>query len=602
MANEYYGAFIEEAFIKPIRSVLIVDDDYPTFDEMLDAEVSRQKGEDLDRAKGWYENPDRIKKVIAKFRSPGRPLLVDIHDGTNVTSGEEIHIAAHLHQSDLLVLDYELDRTKKNDGSLAIEILKKLTTNNHFNLVVVHTSEDLETVFRQALVALLSPLGEISGEENDKRALALLLKLDDLALEAAITNGSEEEPVLPSLKFSNSIGIDQYIYGRQLGEKLIEDALAGKGAFSGFFSACEEAILDGGKKLAKGERKVILRHLLSTEENKIRQRLNNVNLNVSWNSDGARYIACDSMFVAFTSKGDDDDLLADLLEALNAWRPQPSHLVLAKLRAEMDDRGVLAQNIVLNNKRALAHWYHRLLAADGEMRRWMISESVVRHSDQLMAGILPSVDSFASRLVKEESARDTHLEICGVHYGVDLSQDEERFKSELEHNAYVSSKSPQGWHLTTGHVFQIKSEYWVCVSPACDTVPAQISSSKTALYGDRLPFMAVKLHSIKDGKRVEDVQSNRYIFLRIGGQVKSFCYNDPVSDNSAPIWHQLLAEKKGVFGEEFTFQVLLPEKADKEVIYKPQEAKVVAQLRYEYALNFVQRLGGTMTRIGLDYV
>lgn len=30
--------------------------------------------------------------------------------------------------------------------------------------------------------------------------------------------------------------------------------------------------------------------------------------------------------------------------------------------------------------------------------------------------------------------------------------------------------------------------------------------------------------------------------------------------------------------------------------------QVVAQLRYEYALNLVQRLGGTFTRIGLDYV
>ena len=33
MPNEHYAEFISEAFIKPIRSVLIIDDDYPTLDE-----------------------------------------------------------------------------------------------------------------------------------------------------------------------------------------------------------------------------------------------------------------------------------------------------------------------------------------------------------------------------------------------------------------------------------------------------------------------------------------------------------------------------------------------------------------------------------------
>ena len=45
-----------------------------------------------------------------------------------------------------------------------------------------------------------------------------------------------------------------------------------------------------------------------------------------------------------------------------------------------------------------------------------------------------------------------------------------------------------------------------------------------------------------------------------------------------------------------------PEKGSNGMIQKPYSARVVAQLRYEYALNLVQRLGGTLTRIGLDYV
>ena len=35
MVSNHYSTFIQEAFIEPIRSVLIVDDDYPTYDEIL---------------------------------------------------------------------------------------------------------------------------------------------------------------------------------------------------------------------------------------------------------------------------------------------------------------------------------------------------------------------------------------------------------------------------------------------------------------------------------------------------------------------------------------------------------------------------------------
>ena len=121
MSSEHYAAFIEEAFVKPIRSVLIVDDDYPTFDEMLATEIEHQAKREIHKIKEWYKNPARIKKVIDSFRVPARPLLVDIHDGSNVGAGADVKVASHLHQSDLLVLDYQLDRTKKGDGTLAIK-------------------------------------------------------------------------------------------------------------------------------------------------------------------------------------------------------------------------------------------------------------------------------------------------------------------------------------------------------------------------------------------------------------------------------------------------------------------------------------------------
>jgi hypothetical protein len=38
------------------------------------------------------------------------------------------------------------------------------------------------------------------------------------------------------------------------------------------------------------------------------------------------------------------------------------------------------------------------------------------------------------------------------------------------------------------------------------------------------------------------------------------------------------------------------------LITKEYEARVVAQLRYEYAINLAQMLGANFTRIGLDFI
>jgi hypothetical protein len=119
-----------------------------------------------------------------------------------------------------------------------------------------------------------------------------------------------------------------------------------------------------------------------------------------------------------------------------------------------------------------------------------------------------------------------------------------------------------------------------------------------------LPFVAVKLHPIEQIDTIDDraARSARYIFIRVDGTLKAFCYNSPTAEDAAPSWFPLLADKKGVLGEGFTFDVLMPEIADEGVMHRPAKATIVAQLRYEYALNLVQRLGGTLTRIGLDYV
>ena len=159
MARDHYATFIEEAFIDPIRSVLIVDDDFPTYNEVLTTAKRSGTPAPRHRGKAWHNRPDRIASLISTFRKRPRPLLVDIHDGTNVPGRKAVTTATHLHQCDLLVLDYELDRSKPRDGTRAIDILRALMSNNHFNLVVIYTNEDLDFVYDAIRWGLISPSG-----------------------------------------------------------------------------------------------------------------------------------------------------------------------------------------------------------------------------------------------------------------------------------------------------------------------------------------------------------------------------------------------------------------------------------------------------------
>ncbi len=585
MANEHYAEFIAEAFISPIRSVLIVDDDYPTLDEILDQEIRNKEGDEpRPTSKRWYDNPHRIKRVIDGFRKPERPLLVDIHDGANVDAKGDAKVASHLHQSDLLVLDYELDKLKKGDGGRAIEILRGLIENDHFNLVVVHTSEDLEVVYRDIILGLLNPMDDPLTDEE-------IQTVDELIA----TRENEEEDTLQLLQAA--VSDDQYLHARLHPATYLSIMRKGQQPYSSFHDLAAAA------EWSNENKKLVLRRLLSDAERSVQARLGELPTpGLQWAKAGVKWVKSESVFIAFSKKADHDDLIADLKVALEAWNPAPSRLFMAKLRAEMDEYGVVAQSEAFERQHALAQWYARLLSSKGDERRWRIAESVARHSDQLLTTIHRRVEKFASELVEAESnaAGQEIIARCQHHFSVDLSKDLSKKKAEREHNAFVCSKAPEGWHLTTGHVFLMNDQHWICLSPACDLVPGQGEDRNEGL-GDRQPFMAVKLFSVSS-ERKHDVNTNLFVFLNLDGDVVTFRFNPPGNDAAPPVWRTLYAEKRGLLADDFSFRVSATEAGARSLISPVHSAKVVAQLRYEYALNLLQKLGVSMTRIGLDFV
>ena len=587
MVSNHYSTFIQEAFIEPIRSVLIVDDDYPTYDEILKTANGTAAPSLAHQAKDWRVRPERIADLIATFRRRPRPLLVDIHDGTNVSAKDEITTATHLHQCDLLVLDYELERDKSGDGTRAIDILRALMSNNHFNLVVIYTNEDLDVVFDAIRWGLISSF-------DDRLSDAQVAEAKNL-----IDDGEDEHQGFLR-EIVASISAAQYFHSRQNRKTYLRTMGQEQQPYTSYRARTDRVAW------SPDERKVVLRYLLERVEREygVTESIKGRFDNLEWSPRGLKWIKSDSAFVALSQKTDNhDDLLSDLQKALVHWSPRPSRLFLTKFRAEIDEYGVAAQGHALRHHHALAYWYYRLLVdTEADDRRWRIAESVSRHSSQLLEGIQPRVEDFASRLIHAEIASGAPLDICKDHFRVNLDNNAEKARAILEHNAFVCSAEPTGWHLTTGQVFCVADEHWMCLSPACDMVPTQLRPWQVEAYGERLPFIGIKLQPVKATKIPKDIHSNRYVFVRLGDAVAGYCFNDPSDEASAPKWQLLFAENRGKFsGNSFQFNVTYMEPGKTRLVSRRLQAKVISQVRYEYALNLIHKLGASLTRVGLDF-
>lgn len=195
-----FSSLIHEAFIEPLRSVLIVDDQYPTWEEILNSKIvgdAQDKSlEERSVGKDWVKkNPSESLAIIKEFRDRKPGFVIDIHDALAPTPAEVVsgtapqesasELASHLHQSDLLVLDYNLEGEAGGLGDTrAREILRMVLANKHFNLVLLHTGEDdLDKVMTECLISLMQSCTSQFDEKVQQGLAGLDETLDELEVE-----------------------------------------------------------------------------------------------------------------------------------------------------------------------------------------------------------------------------------------------------------------------------------------------------------------------------------------------------------------------------------------------------------------------------------
>lgn len=607
-----FSDLVREAFIDPLRSVLIVDDQYPTWEEILNNAINTgvSTGEKIisPTAKDWIKQPLNPLGIISQFRKRNPGFIIDIHDaierndeGAADVSEDPVALANHLYQSDLLVLDYNLEgHTSGLRGDKARRIIQSVLANKHFNLVIVHTGEDnLNEVFFECLQCLMN---SCTSQFKDV-LIGNLIKLDE-KLELLEDEGSFNRKEL-----SNYFDMNEYVRIRHPDSSessITRDYMSPTGKLA--------PLAQWGKSLGlnNNELKTFLYWSIREFEKPISSIFAQQQFEgLKWhNEPDCKWVRTVRGFVTFVSKGP-EDLLGELQKALESWKPTPSRLLSAKYRHQLSSVGVEAEDRTLLKSHVYAHLYKEILGLQSKhnqekIRAAKLKEHVSRQSEAISFHIEDEIVIFGEKIVNVDSDGGYGF---SNHYGVDLNNTDVAKKAIAHYNSYISTlplKNEKD-QLDSGHIFKINGEWWVCATPACDLQPMQNTIAFTGSSQELRPFTALLLRQTELSSISSDhINSGTYCFIEnTPGEIVALGLRIPGEDgkpvNEKVTWRTFLAKNNGEINNH-TLELLLPKLDNQNFISKEVTAKIIAKLRYEYALNYINKVGASVSRIGLGYV
>jgi hypothetical protein len=601
-----YKELIREVYLKTIRSAVIVDDDYITLENLI--KLAPQKADE-----GVQLHSVKYKKlvdVIEACKASPQNWLVDVNDASNFDSEQY----GNLHQSDLMILDYHLE--KNTDGTKALKILRSLAGNNYFNLVIVYSNcdsqRDLESRVLEIARSLTYKNSNLGRLEDRSPEQLQNWEADENGISRTLVQSLSEETFL---RFFQEADISKW--QSYSGFEGIQELISQRRSL-----LIKERRLNNSTKITE----LTVKWILSEFKRKYVTHFSDKDFGgVDFSLGEVNWIRTNNIFVTVISKDVEASQLPEmLLEALNKSNPSPHQLIMTKIRNVMDEKGVGAEKNVLLKDHLQAYWLNEMLTDDPTAARklpWKLKQTIRHHWDELASQINQDVNEYGGELFKSIVNNGTYNKKNFIleHTSLDITNllHEKRIKEEW--NSFVCNKPIDELHLMTGHLLKLskvvdgnleapeQNTYWICLSPACDLVPGQKdrwgdSKIKVAKI---LPFKAIKLFKQDSDVAMQDATSSDFIFLKNGNQVESYSYFRKGQDDGNPVWDQFFAHDYGYIPQNKIFRLSAIRFADLEEITINKieySAEVVGQLRYEYALNLLQKLGGSLSRIGLDFV
>lgn len=578
---DVHDDLIRQAFIDPIRTVVVVDDDYPTLDRLAEKEMNKEAS-----GKSWASPAiENVRTLLNFARTRPKPWLVDVHDGSAIQA--EYNVASHLDHSDLLILDYHLDGNA-GSGDKAIQILRRLANSDHFNLVIVHTNGsegDIDGVITEIKLGLTFADPKYSLTEEERNQIEMSLDEWEGEIRGTLDGLREEVSHDEYLSIIASGSYDfQKILASELGKR-IRDRWSQRPAT---ISITPKKLLQW---LISDRQRNLYPQLSQFDFGKV---LSGINGDVNW-------IRTEKLFITVLPKRCTPDQFENKLsEAIKASYPSPHRLLLTKMRANIAQNGIAAEEEILGNKQVQAVLLKDFLATEPSDIQAVIRNSINRHWEALGNNLITGLNPYAQDLRNYF----INVDISDMFNKCGLGSIEVESSASLKHfNYFISTKPIDRSHLTTGHIFQVdkadneqESGLWICLSPACDMVPGQ---KKQPGLTDCIRFMAVRLFKVTDQQSLPHATNNSFLFLEKEGEIETYSIYHAGDVSTNPIWEQKFVRKSGRFSNGNSIELGSIREADDTLSPHWENGVVLFQLRSEYALNLLQRVGALFSRPGL---
>jgi len=651
-----YGDIIESVFFGKLKTALVIDDEYPTMDQLACPEKEPTTMDD--------DVTSRFGSLMASLRAVQPPLLVDFHDGQTDADAE---IVERFYQSDFLVLDWQLAKANpKYEPSL--RILREIFENGYFNIVVIDSTEESGKILKRILRTFSKNMTSIDCET-----------LSDIEL----PDGIDPDAIA---NFLDDGDIGDFLLGRSNATKikgLVESILKDRPQeFLALLSvAGEEA--DTAESLLNY---VIAEQILGFEP---QERTGKFLLESRFDRSKSRaFIKTDGAFISITLKKDNQNPVDVAKATMKSAGFRPEELMLAGLRNEISEKGVKSVGQVSGFKHASALWYYRLLNAD-KKRGVLLDRFVSSHADAMIEVVKPTIVEIGHKIVESDicsiqnnaekvAKRNAEIHayhlsvrenggvategvdkpepvaklkpetICKKHYAVELENEADVALAVDQHNFLANCRPVRGTHLTNGHVFKLDEEYWVCVTPACTMEPGRPLASQARLTDPKLVdgskrstdyhYLPIRmeclmLHPIpqadqkgfreKAGEKYFVIleEANSLVMLGVkkdkGGttkmQTESFhvdqgSWRSSDASSTVELWLSRLhaPEINDAVGDadagEAALEGSLKNHPLRRFFSEKREVTVIGSLRPEYAASLSRRVAVQSSEIGLDYL
>lgn len=567
LAQITVAAFREKA----VSSVVLIDEQFPNLREALNAINVGDSDELLDQ----YREHETAQALYEEFHR--QHCLCDV---ANTPLDWQERLSTRISESDLVVLDLHL--RGGDDSTDSIELLQSLADTPKLNLVIVYTrDEDLTSVaYRLA--------GSIRGQCTADTSDEFISELPEVINQLASYDCPQDEVVKAFLYDRKPTGIKYQRFQSQV--------MKNHAQMRGDKCALSQKLAD---------------HILRKDYRAIADDTKRVLIAANFDSENP-WMVFENLFVVVASKKSTppSNVLSVLDNALIDWNPGIVRTVIAQIQNTMSRRGYAFSESLSSDLHTQVGWLWHAKCREGGtdekgavkilLNRMLLGLRRSLLSDQELSTV---TTDWLKTIPTCEGMNDQISEItewCGGGGG-----DEEITPTSVFHalNAYQSSAPFEGKYITTGTIMfshdSTGNRWWVCVEPACSTVPNQAPAAAEYI---QCQLLELKKETDNPERIVFHASKSKHLFVMFNRNRE---FLSVVNDFDQPMLRSAYIPKHGEIkpsGKYHEATVLFPSLNDAEPKLFARQMQIVAQLHEPYANRLLHLSGHHLSRIGLDFV